>query len=146
VLGTRHLAAGTHTNVSVPVDTGALDDHSGTFRLRLVAYRDDGDGTFGDGDHPVRVAGDPVETDALARVVAGGENVTTRPLVVTPSPSPTPGSTSTGATRTPTERGTVPAPSTTAPTGATGPGPGIGLAVLVVVLTVGSLVAGRRRR
>jgi hypothetical protein len=142
ILGSRHLAAGSHTNVSLPLNASYLADRNGTFRLRFVAYRDDGDGEFGDGDRPVRVAGTPVGTDAIATVVSGPQNVTTRPLVVTPSASPTADPTPAGTTA----GGAATPPSTAASTGSTaGSGPGFGGAVALLVVTLAGAHAARRR-
>jgi hypothetical protein len=58
VLGSTPLSGGVHRNVTVPL----ADPPNGTEAVFAVAYGDDGDGRFGDGDRPVRVDGEPVAT------------------------------------------------------------------------------------
>jgi len=162
VVGTRALDAGSHENVTVALNESFVADQRREFRVRLLAYRDDGDGRFGDGDRPVTVGGETVATSMVVAkpgVNADGTVTTTRPLVITPTPgsvtgtapvtdSPTAGPAAEPApTRTPT---TPPTGTTTADeTSATGPGFGVAaavVAVLAVVATLAVRVTGTRRR
>jgi hypothetical protein len=89
VLGTRALDAGTHENVTVALNDSFVAEQRREFRVRLVAYRDDGDGRFGESDRPVTVGGERVATSMVVQKVgtnADGTVTTTRPLVVTPTP------------------------------------------------------------
>jgi len=158
VVGTRALDAGVHRNVTVALNESFVAQQRREFRVRLLAYRDDGDGRFGESDRPVTVGGEHVATSMIVQNVgtnADGTVTTTRPLVVTP----TPGSGTATVTDSPTAVPTVtpttertdtrsPAETTTADeTSASGPGFGVVgavfalagtvLAVLVVVAVLG---------
>ena len=91
VLGSASLGAGTHRNVSVPVDAAALDGD--TARLRAVLYRDDGDGTFDGDDAPVRAGTERVATvfavERSSSAATDGTATPTPALVTTATPSPT---------------------------------------------------------
>lgn len=129
VVGTRKLSAGTHANVTLSLDDSFVAARGDRFRLRLVAYRDDGDGRFDDGDRPVRVGGEAVGTDVVVDR-SGSAGTDDGPAVVTPTPAPD----RTGRTR---------PPSTAATPTTRGSGPGFGVAVaLCCLLAVG---AGARR-
>ena len=131
VVGSRALAAGTHENVTVALNESFLADRRQRFRVRLVAYRDDGDGTFGAGDRPVTVGGAPVASSLVVEKPESGGNgtaTTTRPLV-TPTPRT--------ATASP-----APSPS---PTSASGPGFGVLAVPLAVVLATAALAVRQRR-
>lgn len=71
-LGVVDLAAGTHRNVTVAVRRPEIADDE-TLRVEATIHGDDGDGSFGSGDRPVRV---------------GGEAVTTTFAVTWPGPQP----------------------------------------------------------
>lgn len=151
VVGTRALDAGTHRNVTLALNDSFLADQRRDFRVRLVAYHDDGDGNFDTGDRPVTVGGDRVTTTLVVRqsVTTGtGTPTTTRPLVVTPTPG---GSTvTTGPPTTPTTEPTADAPTTavsepsSTPTTANGPGFGALDVLLAGVVALAVLVTRRR--
>jgi hypothetical protein len=121
VLGSASLGAGTHRNVSVPVDVAALGGD--TARLTAVLYRDDGDGTFDGDDAPVRAGTERVATVFAVEVVssAATDGTTTPALVTTPTPSPTAQPTTTDGQ------------------------PGLGVLAALVALAVVFLVARGRR-
>ncbi|MEF8852940.1 MAG: hypothetical protein V5A28_11050 [Haloarculaceae archaeon] len=159
VVGTRALDAGTHRNVTVELNESFLADQRRDFRVRLLAYHDDGDGRFDDGDRPVSVGEASVATSLVVEQPAtdDGTPTTTRPLVITPTPGTTAGpdpATTPTVTPTPTGTGTAPARPTTASTSANGPGFGVVAVLLGVVLGVVAFVpsgggvawTGRRRR
>jgi len=151
VVGTRALDAGTHRNVTVALNDSFLADQRRDFRVRLVAYRDDGDGSFDAGDRPVTVGGDRVATSLVVRrsVTTGtGTPTTTRPLVITPTPG---GSTATAdppaaSPTVPTDvaRTTAVPGSSASPTTANGPGFGA-LTVLLAGAVTLAAVASRCR-
>lgn len=133
VVGSRSLATGAHTNVSVDIDQEFYHARSETFTLVAVAYRDDGDGTFDDADTPVRAGDDLVLTAFGVRKDAtttphddGHEDETSH----SPSASPTP------------DRHDTP-PSTTETVETTGPGFGV---VVMLVALVGAVLLARRRQ
>jgi hypothetical protein len=144
VVGTRALEAGTHRNVTVALNETFLADQRRDFRVRLVAYHDDGDGRFGTGDRPVTTGAGPVATTLVAERPATGDTgtvTTTQPPVVTPSPgttgtdpstatpAPAPDSTPTRATTTSLARATD-------STSANGPGFGVAVVLLGGLLLV----------
>lgn len=150
-VGARALPDGSHRNVSLDLDESFVADRDRRFRVRLVAYRDDGDGEFDDDDRPISVGDDRVETAVFVRRADGGQ--TTEPLVVTPSPEPgadaSPGSTPAGpATGTDgdTSGATPSAPTDEANTGADADGAGNGFGVVVAVGAVLALAVGLSRR
>lgn len=59
-LGVAGLPAGVHRDVTVAVRRPAPVPDDEVTRLEATVHRDDGDGSFGEGDVPVRVQGDPV--------------------------------------------------------------------------------------
>jgi len=61
-IGSARATAGSHENVSVQLNRSFVAAQAERFRVRAVAYRDDGDGEFGDGDVPVRAGTDLVGT------------------------------------------------------------------------------------
>jgi hypothetical protein len=154
VVGTRALDAGTHRNVTLALNDSVLADQRRDFRVRLVAYRDDGDGTFDAGDRPVRVGDERVATSLVVRqrVTTGtGTPTTTRPLVITPTPG---GGAVTSAATAPTATPTSVPGEDSSPTGSSGPsssptsasGPGFGvLAVLLGTAVAVAVLTGRRR-
>ena len=154
VVGTRALDAGTHRNVTLTLNDSFLADQRRDFRVRLVAYHDDGDGSFDADDRPVTVGDDRVATSLVVRqslTTGTGPPTTTRPLVITPTPgegtatspttAPTPTPTSVpGENSSPTA---TPGPSPS-PTSASGPGFGVLAVLLATALAVAALVVGRR--
>ncbi|WP_436906923.1 DUF7282 domain-containing protein [Halosimplex marinum] len=150
-VGTRSLAAGTHRNVTVALNESFLDERTRDFRVRVAAYRDDGDGVFGPDDAPI-TAGDRVVDTYLA--VAHDDASTDRPLVVTPAPttvgSPTAAATGTAppATDSPDRATTAadPPAATGATTATDGSGAGFGVAAALLAVLVGALAVGVRSR
>ena len=131
VVGSEALSAGTHENVTIALNESFLDDQRRTFRARLVAYRDDGDGTFGAGDRPVTVGGDPIASSLVVEQPESGGNET-----ATTARAPTTGSQAAPGAGTDTS-----SPSSTS---ANGPGFGAAAALLAGVVAIGTLVARRR--
>ena len=131
VIGSEALSAGTHENVTIALNESFLDDQRRTFRARLVAYRDDGDGTFGAGDRPVTVGGDPIASSLVVEQPESGGNET-----ATTARAPTTGSQAAPGAGTDTS-----SPSSTS---ANGPGFGAAAALLAGVVAIGTLVARRR--
>jgi len=139
VLGTTALETGRHSNVSVALDPSYRDGRESPFRVRLLAYRDDGDGTFDDGDRPVRAGDSAVGTDVVVAPPNESGTATDAPLVVTPSPTDPP-----TAAPTPAD-GSSPTTDPTAPrTETTATGPGFGTAVTALAVAVLVLAARRR--
>jgi len=149
-IGSRSLSAGTHRNVSVPVNESFVAEQSGDFRVSVLAHRDDGDGEFGPSD-PAITAGDRTVGTYLT-LAPGNEtddgSLINTPTVTTEPPSETPTATATAtdsegagepgdtATETVTDSTTADADGTA--------GSGVGLAVLALV--VAGLAARPRRR
>lgn len=136
VVGHVALSAGTHRNVSVPVDESFL---RGRDRATLVAalYADDGDGQFDDGDRIVRAGKSPVATKfgVYPRLNANGTATPTPSLVTTPTP---------GAEDTAT---TSESESTTgSPASGFGPGFGVSAAVASLIAVVSTLLVRVSRR
>lgn len=124
VRGSRSLAAGTHSDVGVPVDLAG--NQSDWPPLSIVIHADDGDGEF-DGDEPVvRVAGAPVASE-FGR---DGRRTTDAPV---------------GVNTLQADSGSGSSPATTTGEGSTtrsdGAGFGVGAAVAAVVALV---LVGRR--
>ncbi|WP_123539328.1 DUF7282 domain-containing protein [Halosimplex salinum] len=153
-VGSRSLDAGTHRNVTVSLDESFLAEQERDFRVRVVAHRDDGDGTFGPDDPPITAGGDPVGT-YLSVAPEEHSDGTDEPLINTPSATATPDASSGSATAiaedpsasAPTEDSTR-EPTDDEPTAldtTVGSGPGFGgaLAALGVLLVAAALV-GRR--
>ena len=153
VLGTRALDAGTHENVTVALNESFVAEQRREFRVRLLAYHDDGDGRFGAGDRPVTVGGERVATSMVVQrpeTGADGTVTTTRPLVITPTPGA--GTrTATGPptavpTATPTPSGTdVQSPTATTTTETSASGPGFGVTGALFALLVAFVGLARRR-
>lgn len=133
----RHLAAGSHANVTVPLNASALP--AGSVRVAAVAYRDgDRDGAFAGPDGP-----DPaiernrraVNDRAVVEVVARS---TPTPTPGTPTVTVTPTATPPGTptSRPPTDTGTATATATTPTDGAGLPVPGFGAAAAVAAVLV----------
>jgi hypothetical protein len=157
-VGATALDAGAHGNVSVRLDGSFYARQGSRFRLAFTAYRDDGDGTFGSGDEPVRAGEAAVgttvfvnRTDATGTATpggAGGTGVTTASptageggdgaLVTTASPSPEPTPTTPG-----TRTGDSPAGDGAAAGTTTGGQPGFGVLAAVGALLAGLLAAAR---
>jgi len=162
-IGTRSLAAGSHRNVTVALDESFLADQDRTFRVRLTAYRDSGDGTFGPEDRPLTAGNQTVGT---ALSVEPGNESDDGPLINTPTvtstagPSPTPAETG-SPTSSPTDQqsrvaGTDSgAESATAGPGTGGSGPdgsagsgagfGVTIAILAMLVALGALARTSRR-
>ncbi|WP_436931348.1 DUF7282 domain-containing protein [Halosimplex halobium] len=116
-VGSRSLPAGTHRNVTVPLNESFLAEQTRDFRVRVAAHRDRGDGVFGPSDPPV-TAGDRVVDTYFA---VAPENATDdRPLVNTPTVTTAP---ERSATDGPTAEGAAPGTGTDAPTSAPAGGP-----------------------
>jgi len=148
-LGSRSLAAGTHRNVTVPLNESFVAERTREFRVRVVAHRDDGDGVFGPSDPPI-TAGDRAVGTYLT--VAAGDASTDRPLFNTPVATTASGATATDppepVTEPPGAATTTDSPTDSLATTATdGSGAGLGVAVALVAVVVGVLgVAARSRR
>jgi len=161
-VGSTALAAGTHGNVTVELDEDYYERQDARVRIGFTVYRDDGDGSFGPGDEPVRAGDASVTTFVfLNRTDAGGSAgsdgsgggdgaaVTTPSatdgtdesddggLVTTATAEAADGSTATGA-------GTTTATDPTATSTDGQPGFGVLVAVLAVVAGLAAR-AGRRR-
>ncbi len=165
-VGSTALSAGTHGNVTVELDEEYYERQDARARIGFTVYRDDGDGSFGPGDEPVRAGDEPVttfvflnRTDAAGGGEAGGEGadgsdgdgaaVTTPSatdgtdesddggLVTTATAEAADGSTATGAGTT-----TATDPTVTSTDGQ----PGFGVLVAVVAVVAVLAAGGRRRR
>jgi len=157
VVGTRTLAAGNHTNVRVPVSV----PENGSQQLRVVAYADDGDGTFDDGDGTFD-DGDGTFDDGDRPIHVGGELVASSYAVGRPNATlPSGNGTATAGVRTPTAGVRTPSETpagrtagddsdrtgdqqSSESTGTAGAGPGFG--VVAAVLGLCALVVARCRR
>jgi hypothetical protein len=139
VVGQRSLTAGTHENVTVPVDRQALPANGTSAYLWVTVYRDDGDGAFdAEDDGPVTVAGSPVQSRIVAVL-----NATEREMSVgVNTPEPTTNDAATGGD-------TTTARSDGASAGTTGGGdtgmPSVGVAGTLLAVLSGILLAVRRR-
>jgi len=153
VIGTRALDAGTHENVTVALNESFVAEQRREFRVRLLAYRDDGDGRFGAGDRPVTVGGERVATSMVVQrpeTGADGTVTTTRPLVITPTPGATTGTApdppTAVPTASPTPSGTdVQSPTGTTTTATSASGAGFGVAGSLFALLVVLVVLARNR-
>jgi len=148
-VGTTPLDAGSHANVTVALNDSFVADQQDRFRVRAVAYRDNGevDGALDAGDHPVTVAGDPVATVVVVR---SGDDAGV--VVLTPEPTGTdasdpgaPGASDGAATDGPPTDG-PPTDGPTATASATGPGFVAFGAVGALALLAATLLAVRRVR
>lgn len=75
VVGHAAVEAGNHSDVAVPVDREALGSDGDTVYLWVSVVRDDGDGSYDEGDEPVTVGDDPVRSRIQATLGAdGGES------------------------------------------------------------------------
>jgi len=155
VVGTRALDAGSHENVTLALNESFVAEQRREFRVRLVAYRDDGDGGFGAGDCPVTVGGEPVATSMVVEkpgTNADGTVTTTRPLVITPTPGSVTGTPT--ATDPPTDRSateqlptrtpTAPPTRTTGTTSTNGPGFGVVAPLFAAFVVIATLTVGER--
>jgi hypothetical protein len=139
VVGRQSLAAGTHENVTVPVDRRALPANGTNAYLWVTVYRDDGDGAFdAEDDGPVTVAGSPVQSRIVAVL-----NATEGEMSVGANTSePTTTDPATGAD-------TTTAQSDSEPAGTTGGDetgmPAVGVVGTLVAVLSGVLLAVRRR-
>jgi hypothetical protein len=144
VVGTRALDAGTHRNVSVPVNETFYTATDGSFAARVSLHRDDGDGTF-----------DPAADPAIE---ADNETVATRfsveperrgGVVTTPVPTTAPPDAGT-ATATPTADGAGDGSTTNEADGGSTtdgqPGFGPATAALAAVAAALAWLAATRRR
>ena len=159
-IGTQSLPAGSHSNVTVALDESFLADRDRDFRVRVTAYRDTGDGTFGPEDRPLSTGN---QTVATALSVAPGNGSDDGPVINTPTvtsepdPSPTEETTATPAgtatTDDPTTGPTDAADgreSGTAGTSAdgsagSGPGFGVGIALGAMLTALAALLRSTRR-
>lgn len=147
VLGHRTLSAGTHSDVTIPIEPPA--DAGSVRSVQVVIHDDGGDGAFGEGDQPVRVGGEPVASGYTLELNGSGQSTpgvnTPSPAVQVNTPSPSP---ATAGTDTPTPDGSPePQATTTTSSNASGPGFGVvGSLVAVALLAVAFVVltAGRR--
>ncbi|WP_255151835.1 DUF7282 domain-containing protein [Halorarius halobius] len=122
VVGRANLSAGTHANVSVPIDESFLD---GRDRFTPTAVLVDGDG------EPLTAGDAAVATTFGARVRGGAEGTTTPTPPVVQTATPTPASETTAATT---------SESTDTPTPTDGGGPGFGLAAALAALAAVALL------
>ncbi|WP_135822614.1 DUF7282 domain-containing protein [Halostella litorea] len=137
VVGSAPLAAGSHNNVSVPVDREALPGNDTRVSLWVTVHRDDGDGAFDlASDDPVRVGGSPVQSRVSATLGEAGDGGGLDVGVNTATPDP----------------GTTDAAgSTTGGTTADGSGdgdtsmPAVGVVGTLAAVAAGALLAARRR-
>lgn len=141
VVGHVALSAGTHENVTVPLDE-PIPGEDGTARLSARLYTDDGDGEFDSGaDQLVRAGEEPVGTEFTVETAAGA--TTEEPAANTPLPT-------TPAVNTPTPETPVvntPTPASTATDSAVSPGQdGVGPAAAVGALGLLGLLAARVAR
>ncbi|WP_459194634.1 DUF7282 domain-containing protein [Halosimplex sp. J119] len=155
-IGTRSLPAGSHENVTVPIDRSYVAEQPTDFRVHVAAHRDDGDGAFGPED-PSITAGD--RTVGTYIVVAPDDEASGGPVINTPTVTTAPPASATPegsdtATESPTATGSLPPGSATdaTPDGADaagttaddGSGFGVALAALGVLLGIGAAVRSRR--
>lgn len=145
VVGATALPAGTSRNVSVELDAAFFRAREGSFALWAVAYTDDGDGTFGENDAPVRVGSRLVQT-RFGVEKTGGPTVTgtsdsheDHEHTHSPTPAESPATTPTTAPGTAADDR-----SPTSPAGA--PGLGATVAVTAVLLTLVAVRAAQRYR
>jgi hypothetical protein len=148
ILGTRALDAGRHANVTVELDESFVAEQQHQFRVRLVAYRDDGDGEFGDLDAPVMAGGERVASELVVDVpdddTATGDG--SSPQMASPTASPTPPGDETQSSTAP---GQPQRTTTAAETSETGAGFGASVAlgaILLAVLCVLALTTYHRRK
>lgn len=135
VVGHRTVAAGNHTDVRVPVSITPPAENESR-RLRVVAYRDDGDGRFDEADTPVRVDDQFVASPYLLQ----SSRQTATVAIRTPSPTTARTVTATGETPTSTTGAVTPTNTTSAD------GAGLGaVATVVALVSIGCLLALRRR-
>jgi len=137
VVGTTSLAAGTHENVTVPVNRSRLPGNDTRVSLWVTAYRDDGDGEFDrESDDPVLVGGTPVQSRVSATVVEAGADGGSGGLDVdVNTATPTTAATSTGRTAT----------TTTASGDEDTSMPAVGVVGTLAAVAAGALLAARRR-
>jgi hypothetical protein len=135
VVGHVALAAGEHTDVTVPLDPPAGSD--GTARLHAELYTDDGDGRFDpESDSQVRAGGEPVgtvftvNTTASTTATPSGGATTETAIVNTPTPTP-----ATATTTAPAEGAST-----------TGGQPGLTPLVAVLAVVAAGLLAARAAR
>jgi len=144
VVGTQRLPAGTHSNVTVVLDESFVADQSDRFRVRAVAYHDDGDGLFDPSDRRVTAGGQSVGTSFT---LEKGEEEDGS-IINTPAGTPIPSETPTGtATVTATATATAPAETPTdsaTTTESSESGPGFGVVAALVALLAVAFVARRR--
>lgn len=132
-LGSRTLSAGTHGNVTVPIDESAYEDLPADGGARLWAT------IHVDGD-PLTVGGEPVRTLFEVRPSNGSDDEWSINTPVPTTGAGAPGETTAGATDQPDDSGT------TTDSGSGGaPGFGLGVAV-AVLLGLALLLVGRRSR
>lgn len=149
VVGATALPAGTSRNVSVELDDAFFRSREGSFALRAVAYTDDGDGTFDEGDAPIRVGERLVQTRFGVEKTDGptptGTSDSHDDHEHTHSPTPTGASTTTPPTT--AQSGTTAGDHTSAspansPADSPADAPGFGAAVAVAAVLL-TLVAVR---
>jgi hypothetical protein len=143
-LGHRTLSAGTHSDVTVPVEVPA--DAGRALSVQVVVHTDDGDGTFDADDEPVLVGGDPVASSYTLELNDSDQST---PGINTPSPTAaihTPSPTTRTSTP-PPETSRTDAEDTTTASNASGPGFGVaGVLVAVVLFAAAVVVLAARRR
>ncbi len=153
VVGTTRVGPGTTRNVSVALSGGFYADQEDSFRTVVTLHEADGDGTY-DGEDPVTVGGDPVQSLLVATKGSsvGVVVATTTDTRATPEPTTTEGPDSDSgpaATTTPgspaTGDDTTSAPAATGDGGLAQPGLGGVLAVVSVVLALLALAVRRPR-
>lgn len=148
VVGSRALAAGTHENVTVPVNDSFLAGEE-TVTAWAVLHADDGDGTLDAEDAPLRVENEFVGTRFGVR--GGPTGATGTPTAATngargTAETPTDEERSVvTATPTPTASA-VPTSTTGEPTATRGSGPGPGVAGALGALVAFAVAALTRRR
>lgn len=151
VVGTAAVPAGRTEAVPVGLDPSFVRARDDRFRVTAVAYTDDGDGTFDDGDAPVRVGGERVMTSfAVAKpddlsvsptATGTAHDHEQTPTAPSPTATPRPAPTTAPDRTTPATPTPVPSPGGTSP----GAGPGFGVvgALVAVVLAAVALRRGR---
>jgi hypothetical protein len=80
ILGSIPLEAGTHRNVSAPVEVDRLTEPNTTAAVLAIAYGDDGNGRLDAGDRPVTVGSEPVGTHLVIQRPPTRRPRTRRPL------------------------------------------------------------------
>ena len=148
-VGSRSLSAGSHRNVTVPLNESFVAEQSRDVRVSVLAHRDDGDGEFDPAD-PVITAGD--RTVGTYLTLASGSETDDGPLINTPTVTTAPPSATATATTADGDSEAAETPTDTAADGTAtdaggtaGSGPGFG--VVLVVLAAGmALLAVRTRR